>query len=221
MLPESPMRFFVHNKYRPIYSLSILLVIFTSSIVLAPVMTSNQSLVGAVFSCLMIIGLVQAQGVLTENSHRTHFWLRVIGIAIIALRILTEVPGMPRWLALPTLMASMVFHLCMMLVLIRHLFSPQPQSEKLLAAINFYLLTGITFSYIYLIVNLFFPGSFDLAGDNISGWPHYLYFSFITLTTLGYGDILPLSSLAQSLVTLEAIIGVLSPTVMIARFVGK
>ncbi|WP_419835186.1 ion channel [Endozoicomonas atrinae] len=41
------------------------------------------------------------------------------------------------------------------------------------------------------------------------------------MTTLGYGDILPLSSLAQSLVSLEAIVGVLSPTVMIARFVGK
>ena len=219
MLPESPLRFFDHTTYRPTYSLSLLLAIFICSILFAPMMISDQSLVGTIFSCLMIIGLVQAQGVLT--SHRTHFWLRAIGITIIALRILTEIPGIPRWLALPTLIASMAFHLCMMLVLIRHLFSPQPQSEKLLAAVNFYLLTGITFSYIYLIVNLFLPGSFDLAGDNISSWPHYLYFSFITLTTLGYGDILPLSPLAQSLVTLEAIIGVLSPTVMIARFVGK
>ena len=97
----------------------------------------------------------------------------------------------------------------------------KPQAEKLLAAINFYLLTGITFSYLYLMVNLVSPGAFDLASQSISSWPDYLYFSFVTLTTLGYGDILPLSSLAQSLVTLEAVIGVLSPTVMIARFVGK
>ncbi len=221
MLPRSLFRLFTRTHLRPVYSLSLLLVIFTSSIVLAPMMITKQSIVATVFSCLMIIGLVQAQDALTENSGRVRFWLRATGIAIIILRILTEVPAAPQWLALPALMASMVFHLCMMHVLIRHLFSPQPQSEKLLAAINFYLLTGITFSYIYLIVNLFFPGSFDLAGDNISGWPHYLYFSFVTLTTVGYGDILPLSPLAQSLVMLEAVIGVLSPTVMIARFVGK
>ena len=221
MLPRHLFRLFARNRFRPIYSLSLLLVIFTSSILLAPTMITNQSVVGAAFSCLMIIGLVQAQDALTENSRRVRFWLRASGIAIIVLRILTEAPGTPEWLALPALVATMIFHLCMMQILIRHLFSPQPQSEKLLAAINFYLLTGITFSYIYLIINLFSPGAFDLAGDNISGWPHYLYFSFITLTTLGYGDILPLSPLAQSLVTLEAIIGVLSPTVMIARFVGK
>jgi|GEM_PF-2932666 len=219
MLSRSPLTFF--SNAAPNHSLGLLLVILTSSIVVAPMVSANQSIVGTVFSCLMIAGLVQALGSLTENSRRVCFWLKATGLVIVALRILAEVPGTPQWLHLFTLMASMMFHLCMMLILIRHLYSPQPQSEKLLAAINFYLLTGITFSYIYLIVNLFSPGAFDLASENISSWPYYLYFSFVTLTTLGYGDILPLSSLAQSLVTLEAVIGVLSPTVMIARFVGK
>ncbi len=216
---RSPLTLF--SRAAPNRSLGLLLVILNSSIVVAPMVSAHQSIVGTAFSCLMIAGLVQALGSLTENSRRACFWLKTTGLAIVALRILVEVPGSPQWLHLFTLMVSMMFHLCMMLILIRHLYSPQPQSEKLLAAINFYLLTGITFSYIYLIVNLFSPGAFDLANENISSWPCYLYFSFVTLTTLGYGDILPLSSLAQSLVTLEAVIGVLSPTVMIARFVGK
>ena len=48
----------------------------------------------------------------------------------------------------------------------------------------------------------------------------FMYFSFVTLTTLGYGDILPLSGVAQSLVTIEAVIGVLFPALVIARLVA-
>ena len=219
MFSRSPLTLF--DNPAPNCSLGLLLAILTSSIVVAPMFSANQSIVGTAFSCLIIAGLVQTLGALPENSRKVRFWLKATGLAIVVLRILLEAPGTPQWLHLFTLVVSMMFHLCMMLILIRHLFSPQPQSEKLLAAVNFYLLTGITFSYIYLIINLFSPGAFDLANENISSWPRYLYFSFITLTTLGYGDILPLSSLAQSLVILEAIIGVLSPTVMIARFVGS
>ena len=98
MLPRSLFRLFARTRLRPVYSLSLLLVIFTISIVLAPMMITNQSIVGTVFSCLMIIGLVQAQDALTENSGRVRFWLRATGIAIIILRILTEVPAAPQWL---------------------------------------------------------------------------------------------------------------------------
>ena len=205
----------------PDFSLGLLLIILISSIVLSPLIIGYQSLAGTLFSCLMIASFVLTLGALTENSPRIRLWLQITGITIVILRGFAELSLSPQWLPFFTLIASMLFHLGMMLMLIRHLFSVKPQAEKLLAAINFYLLTGITFSYLYLMVNLVSPGAFDLANQGISSWPDYLYFSFVTLTTLGYGDILPLSSLAQSLVTLEAVIGVLSPTVMIARFVGK
>ncbi|WP_051700872.1 potassium channel family protein [Endozoicomonas elysicola] len=205
----------------PDVSLGLLLIILISSIVFSPLIIGYQSLAGTLFSCLMIASFVLTLGALTEDSPRIRLWLQITGITIVILRGFAEFPLSPQWLPFFTLIASMLFHLGMMLMLIRHLFSVKPQAEKLLAAINFYLLTGITFSYLYLMVNLVSPGAFDLSSQSISSWPDYLYFSFVTLTTLGYGDILPLSSLAQSLVTLEAVIGVLSPTVMIARFVGK
>ncbi|MFK0569804.1 potassium channel family protein [Endozoicomonas sp.] len=205
----------------PDASLGLLLIILISSILFSPLIMEHQSLGGTLFSCLMIVGFVLTLRSLTETTQRIRLWLQATGIAMVILRGFAEFPQSPQWLSFFILMASMLFHLGMMLMLIRHLFSVKPQAEKLLAAINFYLLTGITFSYLYLTVNLVSPGAFDLANQSISSWPDYLYFSFVTLTTLGYGDILPLSPLAQSLVSLEAIVGVLSPTVMIARFVGK
>ena len=223
MLRRSFLNFSQRVSRNPDASLGLLLATLICSIVFSPIVMEYQSIGGTLFSCLMIASLVLTLRSLTENSPKTRLWLQITGIAIVILRAVVELPNPPEWLPFFTLIASMLFHLGMMLMLmlIRHLFSVKPQAEKLLAAINFYLLTGITFSYLYLLVNLFTPGAFDLANQSISSWPDYLYFSFVTLTTLGYGDILPLSSLAQSLVSLEAIVGVLSPTVMIARFVGK
>lgn len=208
-------------REKPDFTLGLLLFNLTASIVISPLILDNQSVASTLFACLMITSLVLVLGALTDSSPKVRLLLEVSGIAIVVLRIVAEFQWAPQWLTYFTLISSMLFHTGMMLMLIRHLFSPLPQLEKLLAAINFYLLTGITFSYLYLLINLLSPGAFDLSGQNVSNWPDYLYFSFVTLTTLGYGDILPLSPLAQSLVTLEAVIGVLSPTVMIARFVGK
>ncbi|WP_299727061.1 potassium channel family protein [uncultured Endozoicomonas sp.] len=218
---RKPLTHFQETVQHPHHSLGFLLLTLIFSIVFSPLMIDYQSIAGTVFSALMIASMVLSLQALTEKSPRLRRWLKVTGIAIVVLRLLAEHSISPPWLPLFTLIASMLFNLGMMVMLMGHLFSKQPEMEKLLAAINFYLLTGVTFSYLYLMTNLFSPGSFDMPAQSISSWPDYLYFSFVTLTTLGYGDILPLSSLAQSLASLEAVIGVLSPTVMIARFVGK
>ncbi|MBO9481694.1 potassium channel family protein [Salinisphaera sp. G21_0] len=221
MLRPSFLDFSQRMNRNPAVSMGLLLITLTCSILFSPIVMEYQSIGVTLFSCLMIASLVLTLGSLTENSPKIRLWLEITGTTIVILRAMVEFPNPPNWLPFFSLIASMLFHLGMMLMLIGHLFSVKPQAEKLLAAINFYLLTGITFSYLYLLVNLITPGAFDLAIQGISSWPDYLYFSFVTLTTLGYGDILPLSPLAQGLVSLEAIVGVLSPTVMIARFVGK
>jgi voltage-gated potassium channel Kch len=56
--------------------------------------------------------------------------------------------------------------------------------------------------------------------DNIINWIDLTYYSFVTLTTLGYGDIAPITPLARSLAYLEAIVGQIYLTIIIARLVG-
>lgn len=66
------------------------------------------------------------------------------------------------------------------------------------------------------------PGSFaglDQYAGNELYW-RYLYFSFVTLTTLGYGDVLPVNAYAETLVVLEAVVGQIYLTVLIAGLVG-
>ena len=60
----------------------------------------------------------------------------------------------------------------------------------------------------------------EISGDNESFFTKFLYFSFVTITTIGFGDITPVHPLAKSLVMLEGLIGLLYPAIMITRLVG-
>ncbi|MCA9905846.1 MAG: two pore domain potassium channel family protein, partial [Anaerolineae bacterium] len=59
-----------------------------------------------------------------------------------------------------------------------------------------------------------------IAETDALPWQHIAYYSAVTLTTMGYGDVLPVTAWARSLASLEAIIGVLYLTVVVARLVG-
>ena len=205
----------------PRHSLITLMAILTISVVVAPLIMGKHPLVATVFSCLMLIGMQLSLTTLIRNNPSIRMALKISGIGLILLISYSLIAQLPLWLSYASLGLSMVFHLAIMVMLMLYLFSPRPQMEKLLCAINFYLLTGITFSYLFLITHALIPNAFNVTDQSVNSWPSYLYFSFITLTTLGYGDILPTAPLAKSLVTLEAIIGVLSPTIMIARFVSS
>jgi hypothetical protein len=87
-------------------------------------------------------------------------------------------------------------------------------------AISVYLLIGISFAHLYALIFAFDPEAFrGLAEGAVSG-THFTYFSFVTLTTLGYGDITPLTSWGGSFAILEAVLGQIYLTVLVARLVG-
>ena len=78
---------------------------------------------------------------------------------------------------------------------------------------------GLVFAYAFQAV-YFFAGSSSF--NNISGpdLKTFLYFSFTTLTTVGYGDISPVHPIARSLANFEALLGQLYPAILIARLVS-
>ena len=89
------------------------------------------------------------------------------------------------------------------------------------AALVVYLLLGTIWSFGYTLVDLFVPGSFNIPDHLVgAGGPSFMYYSFITLTTIGYGDITPISGMARSLSMLEGIIGQTYMAVLVARLVG-
>jgi hypothetical protein len=99
---------------------------------------------------------------------------------------------------------------------------PSVTTDMLAGAISAYLLIGITFGLAYVLIEHLVPGSFR---DTLEPGKHFIpseftFFSFITLTTVGYGDIVPWSGYARSVAIIEAVIGIIYPAVLISRLVG-
>lgn len=91
-------------------------------------------------------------------------------------------------------------------------------AEHLYAALSAYLLAGIFFGLFYWVLEQIWPGTFTSAGDfsRMSA----IYFSFVTLATLGYGDIVPRTDVARGLTIVEGVGGQLFLAVMVARLVS-
>jgi hypothetical protein len=97
--------------------------------------------------------------------------------------------------------------------------------HRIIGAVAAYLLIGMIWSLAYYLVTLQIPEAFVIQGSLTPGGKESLqsqlfYFSFITLTTLGYGDIVAVHPIVRMLVILEGVIGQLFPAILIARLVS-
>jgi voltage-gated potassium channel Kch len=93
-------------------------------------------------------------------------------------------------------------------------------ADRVFGAVVLYLLIGLIAAFVYAAIHGLNPDAFSKlpsGNDDISDW---LYFSFVTLTTVGYGDITPVARSARGIAMLEALVGQLYPAIIIARFVS-
>lgn len=117
--------------------------------------------------------------------------------------------------------AVLLFFYTTIIIFIHLIRSREVTSEILFAAVCVYILIGLSWTAAYILLDFFYPGSFvDIEGQPIMDAPRYLFFSFVSLTTVGYGNIVPATDQARSLSMIEAIMGQLYLTIMVARLVG-
>ena len=99
--------------------------------------------------------------------------------------------------------------------------APSVNIEVLCASISAYLMLGLMWTMAYWLVDQLTPGAFAFnAGPRSMNGFNGFYFSFITLSTVGYGDITPVSKVARMLAAMEAMTGLLYVAVLIARLVA-
>lgn len=102
------------------------------------------------------------------------------------------------------------------------LFTDQVTANQIVGSVALFLLLGLVWAFAYLIILQFIPEAF--AGIKSQSWvnnfSHIAYFSFVTLTTLGYGDISPITPLSQVLTYLEAIAGLFYMAIVVSSLVS-
>lgn len=93
--------------------------------------------------------------------------------------------------------------------------------KVILDAVNGYLLLGLAFATIFAFIHTNDPDAYNFPEKAMMTMSDYNYFGFVTLSTLGYGDITPQSSVARSLAVLASVAGQLYVAVIVALLVGK
>jgi len=133
------------------------------------------------------------------------------------------------WFNLSNPIFLMVSYLLVMIIygataakIITQLIKIEKVDEKALsAAIGGYLLIGLSGSFLVALVAIIDNNAFNIPDVYNSSVYNYVYFSFVTLTTLGYGDFIPQTQQAQSISILISLLGQIYLTILMAILVGK
>jgi hypothetical protein len=116
---------------------------------------------------------------------------------------------------------SLLSTVLIVFILLRQVFAVGPvTSSRIQGAIAVYLAFGIAWAHAFHITSVLNPDSFSTTTHELTNVADWIYFSFITLTTVGYGDIVPVKPIARSLATSEAFTGQLYLAVLLAHLVS-
>jgi hypothetical protein len=183
-----------------------------------------------VMDALMFIFLLGGTAIAVSNTRAGKLAVAGIALPTAVLVVVHGVSGLHSVGAASDLL-GIVFLSYAIIQMLRFIFSRQQvTTNTICASLCIYMLFGIVWAIGYSAIDAFDTEAFRSTIVGKQAFPQFgitsgrtmpvLYFSFCTLTTLGYGDIVPVSAMARALATLEAITGQLYLVVLVARLVG-
>jgi hypothetical protein len=205
------------------WSLTTLLAVLCLTIfVLRPLQTLGYDvrlLASLVFSVILISGIFAV-----SHSPRLRIVFATVAVISILVRWLRFAILGPDWMIAEACGAVVAFGMLATIVLVQVFREGPVTIQRIQGAVAAYLIIALIFATGYTVIDLWTPGAFSTAPS--SGSEHddpvqrFLYFSFVTLTTTGYGDIAPIAPAARSLAMFESLIGQLFPSILLARLVS-
>ena len=178
-----------------------------------------------VLSTILTFALASAILSVTRRS-----WSFVVTVVLLVCTLALHWVAVFQLIHIPPSLSSVVMALylgALIFSFARYIFQARTIDSSLIsAALCLYLLMGMLWGSIYAILESLHPGSFagdllaQVAADGDDLLLRFQYFSFVTLTTLGYGDILPRTDGATALCQTEAVVGQFFMAVLVARLVG-
>lgn len=211
-LVRSLTRFWSEDKGLSIFSAVLLLTIFVMPPLLANV--AGRRLSGDIAFALLLLSGVLA----LADRGRVRAVMLAVALVSVAVDLGSWIVPVPQALVQATGLAAL---LLLLAVVLFHTLRDGPITlHRVQGGVAAYLLLGVAWAQAYSLVALLRPGAFSGATAASDGPRAFLYFSFVTLTTVGYGDVLPVHPAARSLAMLEAVTGPLYLAILLARLVS-
>ena len=210
----------LHDEWRDRILTALTLLMVVHLFVVAPLESHALHIqpIGAVFVVLLSIGLL----ILSRSLVPVAAILAVVGLLAVA--VVLRIRG--GHVALDVSLQAAAWLLIALVIIwtvARAVFGPgRITYHRIVGAIMLYLTIGLVFVALYSMVGAYSPNAFSgtTITARVSLPSDLVYFSFTTLTTLGYGDIMPVHPIARSLSNVEAIIGQVYPATLLARLVS-
>lgn len=203
--------------------LFLLIAIFVLVFVIYPV--SGNSELGSGIANIFIIFILLTGVLSVDIDKKYRSKLIVILVSLVVLSALADYFMVDTVIHLH-IFIRILFLWLLVILIFKKVFRNRPISFffRIAGSITIYLLIGFIWANMLFIVNHFIPDSFQFSvkiNPEDNNMFNFIYYSFETLTTLGYGDILPMTSLSKILIILEALIGPLYLAILIGRLVSK
>lgn len=163
-------------------------------------------------------------GIWSLREYRQGFFVAVVLVILAVGGGLMSMAGFGLVFAYLSLVAYSLFLSLTIVLATRQVFRSRTVNlNNIVGAICIYLLLGIIWSTFYTMVNVSVPGSFSesISGSVIEQSYTFIYFSLVTLTSLGYGDISPVADTARVLAALEAMFGQFYIAILVAGLVAS
>jgi len=202
----------------------VLLVCLLITVLFFPIISQQTKLLGDLLFC----GIVLASMFSLNFTEKTRKILMVIGGMAIILLFISFLAN-HQIFVLIAFFNLFIYQVFIVYFMIRHVSRGENVNGTIiLNAVNGYVLIGFLGALLLTMAEIGELYIFGIetplihfAGDTLPKFHDYLYFSFVTLTTLGYGDITPANALGKSIVIMIATVGQLYLTVLVAMLVGK
>lgn len=203
--------------------LSALLVMLLLVFMLAPLLrTGFASVITSIFLSLLLLSGMRA--ISAKKLYQAG--VSMVVLSGIILTWMKQFYPASRPLHIWSDLISLVFLIVLTMVVMRHVFQEGPVTvDRVRGAIAAYILVGFTWAVLYHLIEVCVPGSFRLTetaagGIYIKQQSNFTYYSFVTMTTIGYGDITPVHPMARMFAVIEGLIGQLYPATLLARLVS-
>lgn len=161
----------------------------------------------------------------TQHKKKIRTFALILGIPALIFNWASLI-HVQEWLFVTGMTSSLIFLIFSIFSLLKRVILGKVTSDTWRGIICVYLMIGFAFSILFTLSELKYPGSFYGLEEKPALYPHghyhseMVYFSFITLLAIGYGDITPGGDLGQMFVVLEGIIGQFYLAIIVARLVG-